>query len=164
MPGRGVRTSLASLALRYSIGERRKSWPSSSIRSKAHNTALSPCRALRMSSKTARPLSSVQIASPSMRNERPGSACSAATASGKAGREIVAVACEQSNTGTVTPRHDTEAVMLEFVQPARAGRRGLSRRRQTRLDDPQTGAGTLTQRHGGLIGTAEERVESADFP
>ena len=74
---------MASFALRCSIGERRKSWPSSSIRSKAHNTALSPCRALRMSSKTARPLSSVQIASPSMRNERPGSASSAATASGK---------------------------------------------------------------------------------
>jgi hypothetical protein len=32
--------------------------------------------------------------------------------------------------------------------------------RQTRFDNPQTGAGTLTRRHGVLIGTRAQRVES----
>jgi len=55
---------------------------------------------------------------------------------------------------------DAEAVMLDFVEPARAGRRRLRGGRQTQLDDPQAGARKLTQRHGGLIGTSAERVES----
>ena len=37
--------------------------------------------------------------------------------------------------------------MLDFVQPAGAGRRCLRWRRQTRLDNAQPRAGTLTQRH-----------------
>jgi hypothetical protein len=74
MPGRGVRTSRDSLCLRSSIGLRRKSSPSNSIRSNAHNTAAPPWRARRISSNTAIPSLSVTIASPSIRNERPGSA------------------------------------------------------------------------------------------
>jgi hypothetical protein len=54
--------------------------------------------------------------------------------------------------------------MLDFVQPAIPGRRRLGRRRQTRLDKPQPGVGTLTQRHGRLIGTAAARVESVWRP
>jgi hypothetical protein len=50
---------LGQLRLRSSIGLRRKSWPSSSIRSKAQSTASSPWRDRRMSSNAARPLSSV---------------------------------------------------------------------------------------------------------
>ena len=42
---------------------------------------------------------------------------------------------------------------------------GLSGRRQKRLDDPQTGAGTLTQRHNErLIETAIQRVELVVAP
>src|SRR5215472_11477672 len=42
---------------------------------------------------------------------------------------------------------NAEAIMLDFVQPARAGRRRLGRRGQAWLDDAQPWAGTLTQRH-----------------
>jgi hypothetical protein len=52
-----------------SMGDRRKSSPSSSIRSKAQSTAAPPLRARRINSNTARPLSLVTIASPSSRNE-----------------------------------------------------------------------------------------------
>jgi hypothetical protein len=44
IPGCGPRTSFASLRLRSSIGQRRKSSPSSAIRSKAISTASSPWR------------------------------------------------------------------------------------------------------------------------
>jgi hypothetical protein len=43
--------------------------------------------------------------------------------------------------------HDAEAVMLDFVEPARPGRRRLRGRWQTRFDNAQLWAGTLTQRH-----------------
>src|SRR3974390_654373 len=46
------------------------------------------------------------------------------------------------------------------MEPARTGRRTLGGRGQTWLDNPQTGAGTLTQRHGCLIEMAAESVES----
>src|SRR5437764_7094361 len=71
---------------------------------------------------------------------------------GKAVREVVSVACNQSDAGTIAAGQDAEAVMLDFVNPVRAGRRHLRWRRQTRLNYSQPGAGTLTQRHGRLIG------------
>src|SRR5262249_52015779 len=71
-----------------------------------------------------------------------------------------AVAGNQPDTSAIAPGHDAKAVMLDFVNPAGAGRRGLGRRGQTRLDGPQSGAGTLTQRHARLIGTETEKVES----
>ena len=70
---------------------------------------------------------------------------------GKPRREIVAAASNQPYAGSIPPRQDAKAIMLDFVNPAGAGWRGLRRRGQTRLDDPQAGAGTLTQRHGRLL-------------
>jgi hypothetical protein len=46
---------------------------------------------------------------------------------------------------SIAPRQNAEAVMLDFVNPTRAGRRW--RERVGRLDNSQPGAGTLTQRH-----------------
>src|SRR6516165_6269322 len=67
---------------------------------------------------------------------------------------------DEPHASSILAGHDAEAVMLDFVQPVRAGRRGLCWRRQARLDNAQPGTGTLTQRHGGLIGTSAARVES----
>ena len=43
-----------------------------------------------------------------------------------AGREIIAVTGDEPDTGTVTPRHDAEAVVLDFVQPSGTRGRSLS--------------------------------------
>jgi len=61
----------------------------------------------RTRSNTARPSSSVTIASPSIRNEWAGNAAIAAAASGKRAVKSFPVAS----------RHDAEAVMLDFVNP-----------------------------------------------
>jgi hypothetical protein len=45
------------------------------------------------------------------------------------------------------------------MQPTGTARRSLSGRWQTRVDDSQPRAGTLTQRHGYLLETAAGRVE-----
>jgi hypothetical protein len=55
----------------------------------------------------------------------------------EARREIVSSARNQPHAGTVLPRQNAEAVMLDFVDPARPGGRGLRWRRQTRLDNPE---------------------------
>jgi len=83
IPACGPRTSFASLRLRSSMGRRRKSSPSSAIRSKAISTASPPWRLCRIRSNTARPLALVTMASPSIRNEFAGRAATAAAASGK---------------------------------------------------------------------------------
>ena len=83
IPARLLRKSDFRVLLRVSIGMRRKSSPSSSSRSKAQRTAASLGRCPRMRSNTARPLWSVTIASPSIRQERAGSAATAATICGK---------------------------------------------------------------------------------
>jgi len=53
--------------------------------------------------------------------------------------------------------------MFDFVNPAISGGRGLSGGWQTWFDNAQTRAGTLTQRHGHLIGMAAQGVESIDL-
>src|SRR6516162_7762621 len=58
--------------------------------------------------------------------------------------EAIAVAGNQPHPGLVPAGQNAEAIMLDFVQPARAGRRRLGRRGQAGVDDPQP-AGTLTQ-------------------
>ena len=45
---------------------------------------------------------------------------------------------------------------VRYPQNAWAIPSSLSRRGETRFDDPQSGAGTLTQRHGRLTGTEIE--------
>ena len=44
---------------------------------------------------------------------------------GKPGREIIPVASNEPHTRTISPRHDAEAIMLDFVNPTGAGRRRL---------------------------------------
>ena len=68
------------------------------------------------------------------------------------------MAGDQPHARTIAPRQDTEAIMLDFVNPTWAGRRRPRWRWQTRFDYPQAGAGTLT---ADLIGTRPPRVESA---
>ena len=132
MPGCGPRITLASVRLRCSIGVRRRSSPSSSNRSKAHSTAWAPWRARRISSNTASPSSSVTMASPSRMSHRQ-------RRYGRHGQweafgEIVAVAGDQPHAGSVPQRQDAEAVMLDFVEPIRAARRGFGRRWQAGLN------------------------------
>ena len=67
----------------------------------------------------------VTIASPSIRNDRAGSAVTAATNDWKAIGKVIAVAGEQSDTGTVPPGQDPKAIVLDFVNPAQARRRDL---------------------------------------
>jgi hypothetical protein len=53
--------------------------------------------------------------------------------------------------------------VLDFAQPSGPRWRDFGGRRQTGFDNPQPGAGTLTQ-HVRLIGTEIERVESRRGP
>jgi hypothetical protein len=53
---------------------------------------------------------------------------------------------------------NAEAIMLDFVNPAGTGGRRLRWRRQTGLNNPQTGTIRHTQRHVRLIGTDIQRV------
>jgi hypothetical protein len=82
---------------------------------------------------------------------------------GEARREIVSGARNQPHARTVPARENAKAIVLDFVNPARARRRRLSRRGQIRFDYPQAGPGTLTQRHARLLERATQRVESADI-
>src|SRR5262249_25966305 len=78
--------------------------------------------------------------------------------------KIVPGACKQSNACTIPPRQNADAVVFEFMNPTGTGRRGLRWRRQTRFDNPQAGTGTLTQRHGRLIGISTEGVDPPTAP
>jgi hypothetical protein len=69
-PGRHPRRTLARVALRVSIGLRRKSVPFSSSRSKAYKNTWRPARLQRSRSNTASPFASQATASPSIRQER----------------------------------------------------------------------------------------------
>ena len=126
IPGCGPRTSFASLRLRYSMDERRKSSPSSSIRSKAIRMASPPWRSRRIKSNTARPLALVTMASPSSRNEFAGSAPTASAASGNRDVKSTAVTCHEPHTGRIAACHDAKTVVFDLVNPIRTGRRGLS--------------------------------------
>src|SRR6516165_5220658 len=63
--------------------------------------------------------------------------------------EVVTVASNEPHARAIPPPQNTKSIVLNFVQPARTGRRGLRWRWQTGLNDPQPWAGTLTQRHSG---------------
>jgi hypothetical protein len=62
---------------------------------------------------------------------------------GEALAEIVAVAGDQSHARGVAPCQDAEAVVLDLVEPVRAGRRRLGRGRQARLDQADRSAAAL---------------------
>jgi ribosomal protein L37AE/L43A len=53
----------------------------------------------------------------------------------------------ESHLATIMPGHDTEAVVLDLVQPAVAGRRPLRRRWQARLNETGRTPGTPTRPH-----------------
>ena len=95
IPACGRRTSLANVRLRCSIG------------------------VLRIRSITAKPRSLVDDCF-AVEQERSGrQRADGLDCERKPRREIMAVSTDQPDTGTVTPRHDAKAVMLDFVQPAR---------------------------------------------
>jgi len=71
-----------------------------------------------------------------------------------------AYAAQTKLARAIATGENAETVVLNLMNPAGAARRGFSRGRQARFDNPRTGAGTLTQRHGGLIGIAAQGVES----
>jgi len=134
MPECDPRNNFASNAFRFSIASRRKSWPSSSSRSNAQSTALASAPWRRIKSKTASPLSSQTIASPSINQER--------TRSLPTGAAINGNRCENSLPGR-----------LISLTPA------LSRR--SRMRKPWCLFRVASHRHaGGLIRGAPERVES----
>jgi hypothetical protein len=66
------------------------------------------------------------------------------------------VAGYEPDTGGIAASHDTEAVVLDLVNPIRSCWRLLGRRRQTRFNE--TGSAPTT-RHGRLIGMSAARVE-----
>jgi len=72
----------------------------------------------------------VTIGSPSIRNDWAGRAVTAATMTGKRLEKSLPWRVMSFSSG-----HDAEAVMLNFVQPARPGWRALGRGRQTRFDN-----------------------------
>jgi hypothetical protein len=79
------------------------------------------------------------------RRDRPGS-------ERKPCRKIIAVAGEQPHAGTIASRHYAEAIVLDFVNPIRAGRWSLGRGRQARFDKADRTTVTHTQ-HVDLIGS-----------
>ena len=111
----GLRRSLASRCLRCSIGTRRKSSPSISSRSKAHRMALAWLRERRISSNTARPLSSQAMASPSIKQERPGSAATAAAASGN--RLVKSFPLRVISRTPAASRRARKRSLVGFIEP-----------------------------------------------
>jgi len=65
------------------------------------------------------------MASPSIRQERTGSSASCCHDEGEALGKIVAVAGIEPHAAGVAQREDAEAVVLDLVQPAGAGRQLL---------------------------------------
>ena len=73
---------------------------------------------------------------------------------------IVSGARYEPDARAIPARENADAVVFEFMNPTGTARWSLGGGGETRLDNPETGAGTLTQRHGHLIGTETGRVES----
>jgi hypothetical protein len=82
------------------------------------------------------------MASPSIRQERAGSA-NGRHDEQKSRGEIVAVAGDQPHAGSVAPRQDAKAVVLDLVQPLGPARRGFGRGRQAGFDQAACAAATL---------------------
>jgi hypothetical protein len=61
---------------------------------------------------------------------------------GKAAGEVVSFARDQAHASSVPARYEPEAVMLDFVNPPRAGRRQLGRGRKARFDKADRAAAT----------------------
>jgi len=77
-------------------------------------------------------------------------------------RRIVSGASNQPHARRIAASEYAKAIVLDFVNPARAGRRSLSGRRQTRLDNANTRTGTLTQQdHDYRLRLPHQRVELA---
>jgi hypothetical protein len=55
-------------------------------------------------------------------------------------RPVVAVVCDQLDAGACAVRLQAEAVVLDLVDPARAGRRRLGKGREAGLDGASVGA------------------------
>jgi hypothetical protein len=88
-----------------------------------------------MRSKTASPLSSLTMASPSIRQETRRQRRDRRHDQGKALAEIVAVADQERHAPDVPPHQNAEAVVLDLVQPIGTDRRRLRRRGQSWFDE-----------------------------
>jgi hypothetical protein len=53
---------------------------------------------------------------------------------------------DEPDASTIAPRHDAEAIVLDFVNPIRPGRWSLGGSRQARFDIAESGAGMQTRR------------------
>jgi len=135
------RSTLTSPACALRSDGGAESWPSSSSRSKAtcNAVALAPC--LRIRSKTARPLSSQTIASPSTTHDFAGSAATASLMNGSRSEKSWPVSGNQPDAVSIPERDEPEPVVLDFVTPTRAsdgffagrGRQGSMRSEGRRL-------------------------------
>ena len=79
---------------------------------------------------------------------------------GKAIGEVEALASVERHAAGSPIGEDTEAVMLDFVNPAGPGRRLLGRAGQARLDAPQLAMQLTRRGHGSLNNRFAAEVES----
>jgi len=134
------------MPLRSSIGARRKSLPSSSIKSNAQSTAVASCRYPRIRSNTASPLfvADDRLTVDQARAHR--QHCYCRDDLREALREAVTLPGEQPHPVVIAPSHEAISVVLDLVNPAVPYGRLLSWTGQARLDEVcLSGRGTLTQ-------------------
>ena len=62
----------------------------------------------------------------------------------KAARPIVAAPRDQPDADRTAPGHEPETVVLDLVDPVRARRRAVGRRREARLDETQNSRHRVT--------------------
>src|SRR5262249_41630053 len=149
--------SLASNAFRVSIGLRRKSLPSTSSKSNAQRTAFASAPLRRIKSNTASPLSSQTIASPSIKHDPTASLPTAIAIKGKRDeKSFPARVISRTPAESFRARIRKPSCLISCNHPGPEGG-GLGGGGQARFDYSQPWAGTLTQRHGHLIGISAER-------
>ena len=79
-----------------------------------------------------------------------------------AGTPVVSVSRQQPDADRVAPSHQAIAVMLDFVDPVRPGRRALGGRGQARLDEAAARRRGRYAQHPGKVGADTGGVESAN--
>ena len=135
MPACLPRSSDFRVLLRVSIGSRRKSSPSSSSRSKAQRTAAALGR---LPADQVEHRKAVLVGDDRLAVDEAGACRQRRDRRGgqrEAPGEIMAVPSEEPHAGSVAPRHDAEAVMLDLVNPIPPGRRLIGTAGQAWLDE-----------------------------
>src|SRR5262249_55360419 len=107
------------------------------------------------------PFSSQTIASPSIRNERTGSLLTVVVMKGnRAEKSFPTRAISRTPAASLRAMMRKPSCLISWSQPRPDG--GALAADGEHVDDPQTWATTLTQRHGHLIRTTAERVENKE--